>query len=298
MAIPVCIAQLIGTFLETLGYGIYIVILPKCLEILHKGNLRRGLMYYLLTTTVISFILITMHLIASLIRAFGAFTSNMDIPGFPQKYYANHTALSVMKTASYVSVSLVADTLLVYRTFIIWGRNIWISIVPVILLVLVAAISVWFTLSHNQGLAGREVLTSTTVDHSKYFYAATLTLNIICTSLITFRIWNIQRRVIYLVGPGRYTILTVILESAAVYTAILCCLIGTTVAGNSTMFFFLNPMPPVIGSVFSYVIVRSSMDNKHFDTSSTGYATDHENGNTSLVLTTICPISREGSLPT
>lgn len=88
-------------------------------------------MFYLLATTVISFILITMvrlsnnewknllsltsfqHLIAGLIRAFGAFTGNMDIPGFPDKYYAKHTALSMLKTASYVSVSMVADTLLV-----------------------------------------------------------------------------------------------------------------------------------------------------------------------------------------
>lgn len=144
----------------------------------------------------------------------------MDIPGFPQKYYANHTALSVMKTASYVSVSLVADTLLVNQSvcnsphqleahanffrFIepslsgaaIFGLALsllfysyWLQVSSTHLqtselkypIWLCTAISVWFTLSHNQGLAGREVLTSTTVDHSKYFYAATLTLNIICT---------------------------------------------------------------------------------------------------------------------
>jgi len=284
MGIPVAVTQLIGTVLETLGYGVYIAILPRCLNILRRRNLGRGLMSYLVATTVISFILITMHLIVDLTRAFAAFTGNMDLTGSPEEYYANvNTPLVITKNASYVSVTLAADALLVFRTFIVWGRNLWVIVLPILLLGLNAVLSVWFTWSVNQASPGSSVLVSTTFARSKYVFTATLVLNFLCTSLISFRIWSIQRSLA--VYPGRsirkYTLLTVILESAAVYTAILVCLIGTCAADDSTNFFFLNSMPPVIGSVFSYVVIRSSMDNKHFDTSRTAITssgTDLESG--------------------
>jgi len=61
-------------------------------------------------------------------------------------------------------------------------------------------------------------------------------------------------------------VVSAILESAAIYTAMSVCLIGMSVSGSSVMLFFLNSMPPVIGCVFSYIVIRSAMDNRRFDT--------------------------------
>lgn len=59
------------------------------------------------------------HLIVDLIRDFAAFTGNMDVPGSPEAYYANvNTSLNIAKTASYVSVTLLTDALLVSSNFI------------------------------------------------------------------------------------------------------------------------------------------------------------------------------------
>jgi len=280
MPIPVAVAELIGTFLETLGYGTYIVIFPRCLGILRKRQIGRGLMSYLLITMVITFILITMHLIVDLTRAFTAFTGNMDYPGSPEKYYANvDTALVMTKNASYITATLLSDALLVYRTFIVWGRKHWVVVLPALLLLLDAAMSVWFTWSLNQAKPGKSVLISTAFARSKYFYAATLAVNLLCTFLIAFRIWHIHRTSNCCSElKHKNNVLSAILESAAIYTAILLCLIGTSVSDNSAMFIFLNSLPPVIGSVFSYVIIRSSMDNKRFDTWTTRSGVGHNPG--------------------
>jgi len=54
------------------------------------------------------------HLVVDLIRVFIAFTGNMDLPGSPEKYYANvNTALTMTKNASFISESLLVDILLV-----------------------------------------------------------------------------------------------------------------------------------------------------------------------------------------
>ncbi|KIM90157.1 hypothetical protein PILCRDRAFT_173807 [Piloderma croceum F 1598] len=135
MTISVPLAQLTGTFLETFAYGIYIVIFPRCLDILRKRDVKRSLMSYLLATMWIGFVLITVHVVVDVVRAVQAFAGNMDVPGSPEKYYAIvNTALDRTKTSTYVSETLLADTLLVYRTYIVWGRKYWVVIVPILLL--------------------------------------------------------------------------------------------------------------------------------------------------------------------
>lgn len=267
MTIPVAVTELIGTFFETLFYGIYIVILPKCLDILRKKNVGRGLMSYLLITMVLSFFLITAHLVVDLIRAFAAFTGNMDIPGSPDRYYDNiNTSLNLSKNSFYIADTLLSDALLLYRAFIIWGRNYWVIVLPTMLYMLDIAMSIWFTWSITQASPGNSVMITTAFARSKYFYAATLALNLLCTSLIAFKIWDTQRKIAgYSVGSNRKdAVLSAVLESASIYTAFLFALIGTSVAGSSTMLIFLNLMPPVVGSVFTYVIMRCSMDNAPF----------------------------------
>jgi len=269
MQISVAVSQLIGTFLETFFYGVYVVIFPKCLDILRKRNVGKGLMSYLLITLVLTFLLITGHLVVDLIRAFEAFSGNMSISGSPDRYYANiNTGLNLSKNSLYVIETLLSDALLVYRAFIVWGHNYWVIVLPIMLYILDVAMSVWFTWSITQAARGNSVLITAAFARSKYFYAATLALNLLCTVLIVFKIWDIQRKITgYVVrSNSQDTVLSAILESAAIYTALLCVLIGTSAVDSSTMLIFLNSIPPVVGSVFAYVVIRCSMDNNRFNT--------------------------------
>jgi len=180
--------------------------------------------------------------------------------------------LTITKMATYVSETLLSDTLLVYRTYIVWGRKFWVVIMPALLLGLDAVLSVWVTWSINQISSSSNLLASTSVALSKYFFIVTLALNLLCTSLTGLRIWNINHKLrSYPAGLNRRNhVLSAILESTAIYTAILVGLIGTSVTDNSAGFVLLNLIPPVIGSVFSYVVIRCSTDNKPLDTGQTG----------------------------
>ncbi|PFH53310.1 hypothetical protein AMATHDRAFT_171785 [Amanita thiersii Skay4041] len=269
MVIPVATAELVGTFLEMLGYGVYLVIYPQAILALRRKKLEKSLMIYLYATMVISFCLITLHLVVDLIRAFIAFTSHMSEKDFPEKFYANvNTRLNLMKNSTVVCTTLISDTLLLYRTLIVWGRNYWVLVVPVMLYFLDIAMSIWFTWSITEAEPGNSVLISSALDRSKYFFAATLAVNLLCTVLIAYRIWHIQRAVTgYRLGQRRaQNALYIVLESAAIYTIVLVCLIGTACADSSTVFFFLNSLPPIIGAVFIFVILRSSSDIKRFNT--------------------------------
>ncbi|KAH9484908.1 hypothetical protein JR316_0001810 [Psilocybe cubensis] len=262
--IPVPTTELLGTFLEALGYGVYLVVFPQCLRIMLRRNLSSVITAVFVASIVINFLLITLHIVVDLTRAFTAFTANLSVGGAAEAYYANvNTHLNITKNAAYCSATLLADALLVYRTFIVWGRNYLVVILPVLLFILDFAMSVWFTWSVNEAHPGSSVLVSTVFARSKYFFVATLALNLLCTVLIAYKIWKVQSQVVpYVSGPSRgANALSIILESAAIYSAALICLIGTSIAGSSVMFLWLNS-----GSVFSYIILRSSTDIKRFNT--------------------------------
>jgi len=208
-----------------------------------------------------------------LTRTFQAFTANMDVAHAPEDYFKIvDTPLNIMKTATYCSVTIVADALIVYRTFVIWDCNWWIIILPTLALMADFALSVWFTWSTNVAQPGESVIGSAVFLRSKYFMAVTLVLNIMCTFLISFRIWRIQSQVGCVNSTGRgANVITIVLESAAIYSAVLVVLIVLTVAESSPYFFFLNSMCPFIGIVFSYIMLRSSTnDYQNPDSALTG----------------------------
>ncbi|ESK90476.1 hypothetical protein Moror_13645 [Moniliophthora roreri MCA 2997] len=277
--IPVPTTELVGTFLETLFYGIYLVVFPQCISILVRRPVSMTSKVYFIGTMLVSMLLITMHIVVDLTRAFQAFTNNIDIGGSAEEYFAHvNTPLNVCKNASYVSVTLIGDILLLYRTFVVWGRNYWISILPLLLLCLDFAMSVWFTWSIREARPGSSVLVSTVFARSKYFFAATLAMNLLCTLLIAYRLWAVGRAVRGYSHSSRRgaSALSIVLESAAIYSTALVCLIALSITNNSAMFFFLNSMPPLIGSVFSYVILRStSSDTKRYNPNATSTLSDH-----------------------
>ncbi|CAL1707483.1 unnamed protein product [Somion occarium] len=264
--LPVATAELIGTFLEAIFYGIYLVIFPRCLQVLRKKRVNTWLMVYFLATMFASFVLITMHICVDLTRAMMAFTANMDVASAPETFYANvDTRLNMLKNSTYVTTTLIADMVIVFRTFIIWGRNYWIVLVPTLLFGADIAMSAWFTWSVNEAKPGASVLISNVFARSKYFYICTLALNLLCTVLIAYKIWSIQRRVLNQYYGRLPNALSIVVESAAIYSCLLIVLIGTSIADSASMFFLLNSISPVIGSVFSYVILRSSSTSSRYN---------------------------------
>ncbi|CAL1707467.1 unnamed protein product [Somion occarium] len=278
--LPVATAELIGTFLEAIFYGIYLVVFPQCIEVLLKKRKNGGwLVKCFLGVMVLSFILITMHLCVDLTRAFTAFAGNMEIPGSPEKFYANvDTKLNLIKNSSYITTTLIADAVLLFRTWVVWGRSYLIVAVPVLLWCTDIAMAAWFTWSVNEASPGASVLVSTVFARSKYFYAVTLALNVLCTVLIAFRVWSVQRTVSGSVTGRLPNVLSIVIESAAIYSVLLIILIGTSVSDSSAMFFLLNSMAPAVGSVFSYVILRSSGNASRYETTfkgTVGFSTNY-----------------------
>ncbi|OAX34587.1 hypothetical protein K503DRAFT_868825 [Rhizopogon vinicolor AM-OR11-026] len=272
MALTIAMAQLLGVFLESLAHGVYLMVFKECIFVLRKRHSRAS--YYLVGTAVSLFILTTTHLFIDVTRSIQAFTSNMEEPYYPTIYYNMYnTWMDILKSILYVSVTLVSDAFILYRLFIVWDRNYFIVALPFLLFIAdIVSGALWvYTLTLPPG---SNVYASAIAVTLKVFYSMTLVMNVICTSLIALKILMIHRRVASYKTLGSNQLsraVSIIVESCSLYSALLVVMITTVVSESPVVFIVLELVCPVIGIVFSSVIIRVSLGVSHGDP----HHTDH-----------------------
>ncbi|KAF9027542.1 hypothetical protein BDZ89DRAFT_1134174 [Hymenopellis radicata] len=225
---------MVGTILELVVFGAYAMLFVDHIKIMYRRRTTSWSYIYLLSSSIIIFILSLVHVSVDSWRVYTAFAGNLYAvpPISPIQFFSHeNTWDSRARTATYDLITLVSDLFFVYRTWIIWNKNYFIIIIPFLLFL------------------GDIV---------------TLALTLICTLLIAYRLWSVDRHVMLLLTnvSSRQRRLSqvskIIIESAALYSSLLIVMIATDVVGSQVFFILLSAIPPVIGLVFSSIIVRST----------------------------------------
>jgi len=193
----------------------------------------------------------------------------MAEPNYPTIYYSIYNTLpDILKSVLYVTVTLVSDAFILYRLFIVWDRSYSITILPFLLYIADIAISVLWVYTLTLVKPDDDIYASVLSVRVTAFYSITLAMNVICTSLIAFKILRIQKRVAPLTTISRDQFsraVEIIVESCSIYSALLVVMITTFASGSPAVFIILNLMCPIIGIVFSSVIVRVGLGVSHGD---------------------------------
>ncbi|KAG2109042.1 uncharacterized protein F5147DRAFT_693788 [Suillus discolor] len=267
MALTTPKAELIGVFMESLAYGVYLMVFSQCMSVLRNRQSRPS--DYLVGTAISLFIFITAHVAVDILRNIQAFTTDEAEPNYPTIYYGTFdTWQNILKTVLYVAVTLVSDAFILYRSFIVWGRSYLISTFPFLLFIADIAMGVLLVYTLSRVVPGENVFADALSVRVKIFYSNTLAMNVVCTSLIAFKILNIQKAITPFAKSGGDQVsrlVPIIVESASVYSILLMVMIGTCASGSPAMFIVLNSISPIIGIVFSSVIVRVGLGVSHGD---------------------------------
>ncbi|KAJ6541564.1 hypothetical protein B0H19DRAFT_1173618 [Mycena capillaripes] len=144
---------------------------------------------------------------------------------------------------------------IVYRAFVVWGRSKPIVIIPSLLVLANIVIGI---------IAMMSLFESGTVWSPVYwmeaFISLTLCINIICTGLISFQIIRVYRRVAWMTSTDSSSesirIVSIIVESAAVYTAMLVATLVVARLRGFGIYILFDCLTPTIGLVFSSIIIR------------------------------------------
>ncbi|KAG1814462.1 hypothetical protein EV424DRAFT_1541416 [Suillus variegatus] len=245
-------ASLLALFLETLFYGVFFTFYWLTLGILlKKYGVQRGL---LLPVATLLLCIATAHLIIDFIRALEAFVLNVDTIG-ADAYYSNLASpLELTKTALYVTQPTVADSVLVWRCYVLNNRSLLVGIPGCIVLLANGAIGYYIVWCLSRTVAGTSVYT-TIPGLITTFYILTMLISIDMTALISWRIWR-SRRSISGGSAELLPVLIVIVEGGAIYATSVLALLLAFLTGSNGQYPAMDIGPPVVGIVFCLVILQ------------------------------------------
>jgi len=166
--------------------------------------------------------------------------------------------LSVMKTSVYLVETLASDLFILYRCYVVWNSNLLVIVLPVLLYIADAGtgIAAVYTLSQlTQKQSPEFSLEQERITNS--FFSCTLAVNSVCTGLIAFRIWRTQRQTRDAkMGANLSHVSIIVIESGAIYLTVLACNVAAFVLKSNMFNIFLDMTSPIIGIVFTLIIVR------------------------------------------
>ncbi|KAK6992928.1 hypothetical protein R3P38DRAFT_3224296 [Favolaschia claudopus] len=287
----------LAVFLECVVYGAYIPVFIESLKVLRRRKLANANHAYLVATTIAMFALISARAIGDIVGSTDNFGSKAIL--MYQKYSANSRTdnpLQILAQAAAFKVELyyallvaVADAFIVFRTWVVWNRQWFVALLPFLLYLAACGASIWsLILLHNLGPLVDIV--KQVVNPGDIFLILTVCTNIVCTGLIAFRIVHSYRKLASGVPSRRsesMLVVSVLVESAAIYTLLSVALLISTRMNSFASFVISSISSPMIGLVFSHIIVRVGKG-----TSYGGEQTDRtESTSASMQFTTQPPIS-------
>ncbi|TFK21959.1 hypothetical protein FA15DRAFT_644784 [Coprinopsis marcescibilis] len=162
-----------------------------------------------------------------------------------------------------------ADILVIYRCFIVWKRNYYVIIVPILLMLLGIStniiVMVWL---HNPN----NIPFETAHPFFAMIYPVNLAQNILTTGLIIFKIWrqHMQSQAIGVIVTSRVNMVTVvriIVESAVIYTIQQMVLVILYSINHPAQLLLHGTVIPTVGIVFALMAARTQAARSEIHTS-------------------------------
>ncbi|KAK1235734.1 hypothetical protein PQX77_001041 [Marasmius sp. AFHP31] len=237
-----------GLFL-LLTQGIYVSIFLQTLRVFRRKVAPGFVFAYLASTTFVLFVLITLKLGVDIKVTVGLLT--------PREAHANSVNIELAKISYgiYVSITMIADIFIVYRVFAVWSRSLIVSTIPGLLsLTGIIPVSGGLLAAKASKLDFKDGQASGLITT---FYCITLALNVLCTALITFKLYISDRQTKFSssLRLGRTSV--IVIESAALYLACVIVVVVCNVAkADDVHLVVLLVTPSIVGLTFSLIIVR------------------------------------------
>ncbi|ESK84237.1 hypothetical protein Moror_3806 [Moniliophthora roreri MCA 2997] len=197
------------------GLELYIAFTTIYLLIIDRSRrTRKQKIFYV--SYIISIVLVQALAVASnTALGYLMWLEHRDFPGGPMAYYTgittswnNFTGISSIELTNFLG-----NLLSLYRCYVIWGRNIPVMILPV-LMFLTASVMAIITLVQS---AGTSIYSSQSVNYVVLWISITSSLNVLLTALISLRLLSARRRLLKLniTAPTHYIgVVAILVESS------------------------------------------------------------------------------------
>lgn len=267
--------QLVLIVAESGLYGIFLVFLVSALEAIRQRRKRGDPCILLLSVSVCLCITITAHLVLDVARAFDAFILLDPVPTQPGASAATlffedlSNRKYVAASCFYVVTTCVGDAFMIYRLYIVWGRNPWIIIPPTIVqagLSAVGGVIQWLVAAKANGSIFQTVGGWITA-----WFVLTFCTNTYCTLLIAYKVWLTKRNVSRMGSTQPSPVQRVInalIQSAAIYSFCLLLSLALYVQKSNVQFVLASTNCPTVGIAFTMIAARTGRSGQGIETES------------------------------
>ncbi|KAL1690275.1 hypothetical protein GGG16DRAFT_56023 [Schizophyllum commune] len=256
-------ATAIGTALEVLLYGVYL-----CTSIQHahllaekRSSTSTATFVYLSWTSICLFMLTTTAVCSDM--AFLASMTSEELG--PRIDFSGYNLKHIVNVACTLVAVAVSDAFLVYRSFILWRPNYWLLVLPFVVFVGELGLLGWslyceFITDHSLSALETDVPKLT---HAQVgFGAACFAINLLCTLLISVRLWRSHRGMSHKSVPDHsrriLKVGAIIIESAAVNLLWLAGMFFSSLSSSAVYPLMADMYAPVTAIIFSQIVVRST----------------------------------------
>ncbi|KAJ6587972.1 hypothetical protein B0H19DRAFT_1300307 [Mycena capillaripes] len=208
---PITEAQFLGSYFETLTYGIYLVTCGLCARHLFwiptargEGRLRRRseIQWIMISVFCFLFVVQTFDDVIGLWHNLVAFVKYKGPEEQTQELIDVHGWMNIARSFTQATSMMVGDFVLIYRCFIVHGRR-WLVIIPSFILFL-AGIGIAIKLIHIEITSNAATTLNSHVITQWWsaFFAITAAQNVLTTSLLVWRIWRVEHQLAKYRGTG------------------------------------------------------------------------------------------------
>ncbi|KAI0923827.1 hypothetical protein AcW1_006681 [Taiwanofungus camphoratus] len=217
-----CVGSVLyGIFFVLAVLSIYLLVLRRR-EIAAKSPVASAPRPIYLTPIIVAAIAISItitgHWIVTVVRLFDAFV-NFDGGARPAAFYGEQSQpTQVVKTVSISITFLIADVMLIYRLWIVWGYNYLVIIFPACTVLGLVAAAVGTAHSFATCPPDTTIFTSSFKAWLTTEYVFTFTTNVYCSLFIAWRVWRAHIESREYGATSLMGLIAIIVESAALYT--------------------------------------------------------------------------------
>ncbi|KAF8589743.1 hypothetical protein K439DRAFT_1404748 [Ramaria rubella] len=261
MAIDIDTAELAGIVAEGGFYGVFLTLflVGGYLFTIRKSSSGFTLNYPMAITAVAMLLVATAQLCVDTANVFYAFLHGDRAERLAFLLSVGNPLFTARHSLT-ISQLLIGDSFVTYRCWVVWGRSIYVVIIPILL-------------SLGSATSGAYVLwvfahvPSATLEQQKGFVSAifllSLSANALATSFLAFRIWGVHRRTKHHLtakGSTLMPIFRIIIESGAMNAAYLFVYNLMVLIGSEALEFMASVASPISGIIFSIVIIRVGLN--------------------------------------
>ncbi|KAG2062547.1 hypothetical protein BDR04DRAFT_1112125 [Suillus decipiens] len=256
MGITLDTAALLGLFLESLLYGVFLTLYLFMLFILlRKTGIQRRL---ILPVATLLLCIATAYVIIEFVQALEGFVFKADTIS-ASGYYSNTSPLLVATTALSNTQIILADAIVVWRCYVLNNRSLLVAI-PGCIMLLASVVTGCYTvvslsLAHplsNLPPADRACIIT--------FGALTMGLSIATTSLNAWRIYRTRCFMPQGFNAAFLPVLVVIIESGTLYSTTILILLITIFIESNDQYVMVEIIPPIVGITFCLIILQVHFD--------------------------------------